>query len=415
MMRSMNEQILFSGFRIAVVTALFSAGTSNFLQAEDWYRWRGPNMDGISTETNWSSAWPAQGPKILWRAKVGQGYASFAVADGRLYSTGNTADTDTLHCLDASTGKVLWKYDYPEPVGAKYYDGGTSGTPTVDGETVYQLSKQGHLVALNVRDSKVRWQKDIRKEIGAELPEWGFAGSPHVHGDTLILNVGTYGAAVDKSSGDLLWSTGKKAAGYSTPLPYETRRGSGIAIFAAKEIVGIDPENGRKLWGHPWKTSYDVNAAEPIFKDDKVFISSGYRSGGALIDLSTDDPTQVWASQNMHNQFSSSVLIGEHLYGITGQDGKPGSGVACVEFATGKQMWKDESPAFGALTAAGDRLIILGEKGELMIAKAQPSKFEVLARSQILGGKCWTTPVISNGRIYVRNSKGQVACIDVSK
>ena len=131
-------------------------------------------MDGISTETNWLAKWPAQGPKVAWRAKVGQGYASFVVADGRVFTSGNDADTDTLYCLDTETGKVFWKYDYAEPLGAKYYDGGTSATPTVDGDVVYQLSKQGHLVALSVADGKVIWKSEIAKATNAELPEWGW-------------------------------------------------------------------------------------------------------------------------------------------------------------------------------------------------------------------------------------------------
>jgi outer membrane protein assembly factor BamB len=399
---------------MSIMTGLAVFLTSS-TQGEDWYRWRGPHLDGISRETNWSSDWPAQGPKVLWHAQVGQGYASFVIADGRVYTTGNTADTDTLYCLDANSGEVIWKHAYPEPLGPKYYDGGTSATPTVDGDTVYQLSKQGQLMALTTDKGQVKWKLDVAKVTGAKLSDWGFGGSPFVLDDKLILNVGTHGVAVDKASGKVRWSSGKGQAGFSTPRPFSITKSSGIAIFTGTELVGINPENGDRLWGFPWKTQYDVNAADPIFKDNQVFVSSGYRSGGAVFDLSTGQARKVWANQNMHNQFNTSVLIGEHLYGITGQDGKPGSGIACVEFATGEQMWKDGAPAFGAIAAAGDRLIIMGEKGELMIARAQPTKFEILAQAQILGGRCWTTPVLANGRIYVRNSKGNVACVDVSK
>ncbi|HAV64857.1 MAG TPA: alcohol dehydrogenase, partial [Verrucomicrobiales bacterium] len=154
---------------------------------------------------------------------------------------------------------------------------------------------------------------------------------------------------------------------------------------------------------------------DPIFHGDRVFISSGYRAGGALLDLSSGEPRQVWASQNMHNQFNSAVLIDGFLYGITGQNGKPEAGLACVEFATGKLRWKEESVMFGALTAANNHLIVIGEKGELVIADVNPERFVARSQAQVLGGRCWTAPVLANGRIYVRNAKGDVVCVEAHK
>ena len=399
--------------------ALVSAATTSLLtaiatQAADWPRWRGPDMNGISKETAGSAKALAGEPKILWRAKIGMGFASFAVADGRVYTTGNAADTDTLFCFDAETGRELWKHGYPEPLDPKYYDGGTSATPTVDGDTVYQLSRKGQLLALETKTGKIRWQKNLAKEVGAEIPMWGFASSPFVHGDLLVLNVGQHGTALNKKDGKIVWQTGRDASGYGTPVPFEVAGKKGLAIFAAKELAAVDTLTGKLQWSYPWKTEYDVNAADPIFSGTKVFLSSGYGTGGGLIDLSSGRPKEAWANKNMHNMFNSSILINGHLYGITGEAGKSGdSGLACVELATGKLKWLEKSLMFGALTATTDKLIAIGEKGELIIAEVNPDKFVATSRAQVLGGRCWTSPVLANGRIYLRNAKGDMICVDV--
>lgn len=400
--------------RIALLSAAVSLLTIGTTHSADWPRWRGPDLDGISKETGWSPKALDGEPKILWRAKVGMGFSSFAIADGRVYTTGNAADTDTLFCFDAATGREIWKVSYPEPLDPKYYDGGTSATPTVDGDTVYQLSRKGQLLALDARTGNEKWKKNIAKEAGAAIPEWGFAASPFVHGDLLIVNVGKHGTALEKKTGKLVWTTGRDAAGYGTPVPFDVGGKKGLAIFAAKELAAVDALTGKVQWTYPWKTSYDVNAADPIFAGTKVFLSSGYGTGGGLIDLAGGRPKEVWANKNMHNQFNSSILINGHLYGITGEAGKSGdSGLACVELATGKLKWLEKSLMFGALAAATDKLIAIGEKGELVIAEANPDKFTAVSRGQVLGGRCWTSPVLANGRILVRNAKGDVACVDV--
>jgi outer membrane protein assembly factor BamB len=237
------------------------------------------------------------------------GFSSFAVADGRVYATGNAADTDTLFCFDTATGKEVWKVSYPEPLDPKYYDGGTSATPTVDGDTVFQLSRKGMLFALEAATGKEKWKKNVAKEVSATIPEWGFAGSPYVSGDLLVVNVGKHGTGLDKKTGKVMWQTGRDASGYATPVPFEIGGKKSLAIFGGKELAALDPLTGKLQWTHPWKTDYDVNAADPIFTADKVFLSSGYGTGGGLIDLAGGRPKEIWANKNMHNQFNPSVLI----------------------------------------------------------------------------------------------------------
>ena len=167
------------------------------------------------------------------------------------------------------------------------------------------------------------------------------------------------------------------------------------------------------LWELPWKTEYDVNAADPIVTGDQMFPSSGYRKGGALLKLN-GEPKTVWASQNMHNQLNSSVLIDEHLYGVSGQSGH-GADLRCVEVATAKVLWTEKSAGFGALMAADGKLIVLSEKGELFLLRGEAREVRGAGESAVLGGKCWTAPVLSNGRIYCPKRQGNLVCLDVAE
>lgn len=378
----------------------------------DWYRWRGPDLNGISQESAWRSQWPAEGPKRLWTAQVGIGFASFSVSSNRVFTTGNANDHDTVFCFDAGTGKILWRHTYPHPLDPRYYEGGTSATPTVDGARVYTLSKRGHLFCLDVATGKVIWQKHLTKDFGMKMPEWGFASSPLVWGDLLLLNAGTAGLAVNKNNGQKVWDNGTDACGYSSVVPFNEDGQTRIAVLSAKTLFVLNPQTGREAWRFPWETKYDVNAADPIISGNRLFLSSSYGKGCALIEFNAGQVRQVYANKYMRNHFNSCVLLNGHLYGTTGESGQA-SYLMCMEWATGQVKWQERSVGLGALMAAEGKLIVQGEKGELLIVQATPEKFTPLARAQVLRGRCWTTPVLSQGRIYCRNAAGQVVALDV--
>lgn len=376
--------------------------------ALDWYQWRGPDHNGISKETGWSAKWPAQGPKQLWKAKVGIGFASFAVSAGRVYTVGNAKDNDTVFCFDANTGAEVWKFSYPAKLDPKYYEGGPSATPTVDGDRVFNLSKRGLVHCLDAAKGTVIWSKNLSEELKAKMPTWGFAGSVLIEGDLAIVNLGSTGAALDKKSGKVVWSSGEDEAGYSTAVPFVTGGERAVAMAVRQDVVALRVKDGKELWRFPWITSYDVNAADPIIDGSKVFISSGYNHGGGVFDVSTQPAKKIWENKNMRNHFNSSVLWQGHLYGVDENQ------LRCVVFDTGEVKWTEKSVGKGSLMMADGKLIVLSEKGELMVAEASPAGFKPTSRAQVLGGRCWTTPVLANGRIYCRNAAGDVVCVDVS-
>jgi len=380
------------------------------IQAADWSTWRGPHRDGISAEKDWKIA---AEPKVLWEAEVGLGFSSFVTAGNLVFTSGHHEDKDSVFCLNATTGEVIWTHAYPADLGDKYYEGGTSATPTLDEGKLYHLSRWGDLFCFEAATGKIVWEKNVQKETDSNVPEWGYAGAPLVQGKLLILNVGKAGMAVDKTDGKIVWKSDTDSAGYSTPYPI-TRDGKDLVIIgSADNYTAVEVANGTPLWSYKWNTRYGVNAADPILTGDTLFISSGYNKGCTLIKLTANQPQKIWENKVLKNQFNSSVLLNGHLYGIDGDQNSRCS-LKCVNLKDGKEVWAEKSIGFGSLMAADERLIILTEKGELVIAKASTEKFEEINRSQILSGRCWSAPVLANGKLFARNTPGHIVCLDAT-
>jgi outer membrane protein assembly factor BamB len=400
---------LIFGLGISVV----GTGFYSTAEAADWPNWRGPNYNGISSETGWASTWPQEGPKVLWKRSIGTGFTSIAVSNGRAYVMGNIDDNDILYCLDAETGKEIWKKSYPCPLFKKNHEGGPCATPTVEGDAIYTFSKNGDAIRFKAATGEMVWHKKLNKELGLKHPTWYFAGSPLLVDNMVILNAGTQGIALKKADGSVVWKSGKGACGYATGVPFTVGGQKCIAMPVSRDVVGLNPATGKVVWQFPWKTSYDINAADVIISGDTVFISSGYNKGCALYKINGGDVTKIWQNKNMRNQVNSSVLWQGHLYGFDDQVGGRGK-LTCLNLKTGEKKWSQGGMGTGSLMLADSKLIILGEKGKLVIAQASPEGFKELASAEILTGKCWTVPVLANGRIYARNADGQLVCVDVA-
>jgi outer membrane protein assembly factor BamB len=376
--------------------------------ADDWPHWRGPDRTGISKETGWSPKAPA----VLWRAKIGVGFSSFSVADGLLYTMGNVNDKDIVYCFDAETGKENWKYSYPCARMPKLYEGGPNATPTVDGEKVYTLSKAGYIACLGAADGQLLWSKKVK----AAMPKWGFSGSALIAGDTVIFNVGPNGLALNKMTGEPVWASGNGAAGYATPVPFVCGDTPALAMFSKASLLAVATRTGKVLWELPWVTRYDVNAADPVVSGDTIFISSGYDHGCAMVKFTGAGAFKVWENKNMRNHFNSTVLWEGYLYGFDEKTLK------CLDPKTGDVKWAQKDLGKGSLILADGKLIVLSEKGKLVIAPPSPDGFTPVSELQVFSPptrtKCWTAPVLANGRIYARKvvlkgKESEIVCIDV--
>lgn len=391
---------------LALLALVFTASITH---AGDWPHWRGASFDGISTE----AIKPAAAPKTLWKAQVGIGFSSFSVAAGRVYTMGHDgSDKDTVWCFDAATGKTVWSHSYDADLGDKYFEGGTTGTPTVDGDRVFTLSRWGDVFCFDAASGKIVWNRNVRQDADLRIPDWGFSGSPLVSGTTLLLNMAESGVALDKATGKTLWQSKNKDAGYSTPYPFLADGKKSAIIGSGRAYIAVEIATGNVLWTFDWRTSYGVNAADPIVRDGQAFISSGYEKGCALLKLGANPPTVVWTHKLMRNQMSPSLLIAGHIYGIDGNESKNPM-LKCLDWATGAEKWTFPDAGAGTVAAAGDQLIVLSDKGELSIGKATSEAFKPTVRAQVLTGRCWTVPVISHGRLYCRNAAGDVVCLDV--
>ena len=397
-----------------LVAATLALAAATCLHAADWPHWRGPDRNGISTETAWTDQWPAAGPAIAWKAQVGLGYSSFVVANGRVVTVGHANEKDTVFCFDAVTGKEVWKHAYPSELGDKYFDGGTTGSATVDGDRVFWLSRWGDLFCFNGADGKVVWNKNVQTETKARVPDWGFTGAPLVLGDKLILNVGDAGLALDKKSGAIIWQSTTKSAGYSTPLPFKQGNDMLVILGSAQSYVAVNANDGKEAWRIKWLTQYGVNAPDPILDGNRLFLSTGYGKGAALFELGGAEPKELWKSKALRTQMNGAVLYKGHLYGVDGDTTEKAS-LKCIDFATGAEKWKHPNFGSGGIIIADGRIVALSAAGELMIAPASPDGFKPTARGQVLGGKSWTAPVLANGFIYARNSRGDIVAVDARK
>ncbi len=376
----------------------------------EWPRFRGPEGNSIVLDPSFHAPTVAQGRK-LWTASVGKGYSGLSIAAGKAVTLGNKDGRDQVVCLDAASGRELWRHDYPAEPGS--YPG-PRASPWIEGNRVYAMSYWGHVYCLDVASGRPLWSRNVAQEVGADHGRWGFAGSPVVDGNALIINVGKAGCALDEATGRLLWKTGGGTSGYSTPVPLRHRGRPHWAIFGAKAFYLVEAAGGRIAFQHPWETSWDVNAADPLPVGDRVFITSGYGKGCALLDLAGSEPKEVWRNKAIASHFSSVVLHKDHIYGCDGNTGK--GHLVCLRAADGQELWR-ETLGFGSVILINDTLVHFNEKGTITIAPAQTEGFRSIARVEnvVTGGKVWTAPVYAYGRLFMRNDQGDIAAIAASR
>ena len=404
--------IVFAG---AMALAQSGLALSPPAKSSDWPQWLGPNRDGLSSETGILKSWPESGPKEVWRSKVGDGYSAIVVASGKLYTLYATGSEELLVSRDAKTGQENWRFTVDGSVWLDNWGNGPRSTPTVEDNMVFALGAKGQLHAVNATTGKKVWRHNLKDEYGAKIPTWGIATSPLVYDDLVIVDVGGKNGngvmAFDKKSGDVAWRLKTNGPGYSAPVAVTVNNVTQILAFTGTSLVSMSPKDGTQYWSYPWRTDYDVNAATPIFvSPDRVFISSGYGKGSALLQVKGGEnitATEVWKSRVMRNHFGTSLFVDGYLYGFDE------STLKCVDISSHETKWAKRGLGKGSLIFADGHLIVLSDKGNLILVEATPSEYVEKASAQVLRGRCWTVPTLANGHLFVRNQK-EMACFKLT-
>ena len=387
---------------------------SNSLPAADWPAWRGPRGDGVSAE-RLPEALPVDGLKRVWKAQVGVGFTAAAVSNGRLYTLGNRdkSDVATLFCLDAATGKEIWTKTWPSLLTPTMYEGGPNSTPVIEGDALYVVVKPARVVRLKAKSGEVDWEIDLTATHKTDLSPWGISGAPVIVGDAVALNYGSNGTLLDKGTGQVRWSTGTKGSSFNVPAVGRIGAEPTLLVLATNALVGVRLKDGAEQFRHPFGEGYFCHASDPIIRGNEVFISSSDH-GAQLVQYGSGKATVTWKNREFGNFMSTPVLLDGHLYGINTCDVKQTeTTLRCVEWKTGKVLWSEKGFGWGSLIAAEDgRILLLSDKGELSLASVSPAGFRLLGRFQALGGKCWTPPVLANGRVYLRNAAGDLVCYE---
>jgi len=414
-------------FFTALLALTFSA------LALDWPQYRGPGSDGRTSEKI-VRPWGTSGPKQVWKIPSEGGFSSFAVSGGRAFTL-SLKDADgvrqeALVALDANTGKEVWvaplnfaKYDGGGDSGTSENKGGDGprSTPTTDGKSVYTMSSQLVLRAFDAASGKPLWARDLIKENAGRNIQWQNAASPLLAGGLLYVVGGGAGEsllAINPKDGAIAWKAFDEKMTHATPVAANILGQPQIVFFVQSGLLAVEPKTGKELWRYPFQYNTST-AASPVVSGDIVYCSAGYGVGAGAVKV-TKNGAQFAAKEiyrmrgnaPLANHWSTPVVKDGHLYGMF-QFKEYGNGpMKCVELATGNVKW--EQPGFGPgqVILAGNQVIALSDVGELVLIDPRPDAYKELARADVLDGKCWTTPVLANGRIYARSTK-EAVCLDV--
>jgi outer membrane protein assembly factor BamB len=391
-------------FLLPATVALLALASQAMAQtAAVWPQWRGPNRDGISKETGLLKQWPAEGPPLVWKATgAGRGYSSFSISDGKLFTMGLRGDREYVIAFDIATGKEAWA----TPHGSAFRNDrgdGPRGTPTVDGDRIYALGGNGDLSVLEAGTGKIVWTKNVLKQFGGSNITWGISESPLVLGNKVLVNPGGPNAsmvALNKADGSVIWKSQSDRAGYSSAIPVEVNGATQVVFFTSERAVGLDAKDGRLLWEYARPANNVANVATPIAHGNRVFISSDYGTGGGVVEIKPDNKAQeIWFTKDMRNHHSSSVLIGDYLYGFSSAI------LTAIKFDTGEIAWRDRSVGKGSLVYADGNLYCFSENGVVGLVEATPTGYKEKGRFRIPQDSLptWTHPVVAGGRLYLRD------------
>ncbi len=402
---------------VALIVALVATISAQSNPVADWPQWQGPDRTGLSKEVGLLKQWPASGPAMAWSASgIGAGYGSLAIKGDRIFVQGSNGGRSIVHSLNRADGKNVWSKALGS-AGTNDRGSGPRSTPTLDGDRIYVLTENGDLACLKSQDGTAVWQRNILREFGGRNISWLISESPLVDGDHVIVTPGGRGAgivALDKMTGKTVWASKDLSdeAGYSSPIVADVQGVRTVMTLTGDAGVGVRASDGKLMWRYERVANRTANITTPVFHDNKVFYTSAYGTGAALLGLTAQagevKAQEIYFTREMQNHHGGVVLVNGYLYGFNN------SILTCVEFATGNSMWRNRSVGKGSLTYADGHLYLLGEDNTVGLAEAVPGGYTEKGRFRIpdQGLPSWAHPVVAGGKLYIRN-QATLAAYDV--
>ncbi len=417
-----QKHLLIPGVLLVLLVVLWAVWSGPKVSTAEamynWPQWRGADRTGVSQETGLLKEWPANGPEVSWSASgLGAGFGTVAIDGHHIFLQGARNNQSVIHCLKRSDGKVLWTTALG-PQLEHGRGGGPRGTPTVDGDRIYALTENGDLACLNKANGSVLWGFNILERFKGRNISWHISESPLVDGNRLVVTPGGPEAsivALDKMSGETLWTTKELSdrAGYASCVVADVGEVRTIMTFTHNAGVGVRAQDGKLMWRYEPVANRTANCTTPVFHENKVFYSSNYNTGCALLELKPNRQglvraEEVYFNRYLMNHHGGVVLVDGHLYGFHNAI------LTCMEFETGKVMWKDRSVGKGSLTYADGRLYLFSEKNVVGLAEASPRGYREKGRFSVKdqGWPSWAYPVVCGGKLYIRN-QGLLTCYNI--
>ena len=407
-MKKKMQHLFLSGL---LLFGLINLGFSQTENPESWIQFRGHYRAGLSTDKIAQTDWLTKKPELIWKKEIGSGFSELIISDGIIYTMeseqiDSVTGSEFLIAFDDATGKELWKTKVDSLfIDIDGWGNGPRATPTIDQNNIYSFSGNGKLTAHSKKKGKILWQVDFVKEFGSTCPRWGFSSSPLLVDDVLVMEVGGTEErafmAFNKKNGQIIWSKAKGDASYNSPL-LATIEGQQQIIFANRNRLYSFNSKGDTLW--TYKMPFAAPMAMPVLiEPNKLFVSAIRPTGYFVVEIKNNVATKVLNGGNMQNDFNSCSYYNGHLYGFHV------AALRCISVETGETKWTKRGYGKGSLILVDDKLLVLSDKGKLILVEAKPDAFEEKGFIQTIAGKSWTAPSFYNGKIYVRNLT-EMAC-----
>ena len=404
----------------ACIAAVLTWAASAVRADADWPRFLGPTRDG-HVAADVLERVPRDGWPVRWKTAVGEGFSGPVVVSNQVHLFHRTGGQEVLSAFSASDGSPRWTHSLPTAYSAQFGGGdGPSSTPTADHRRVFALGASGTLRAVSATDGRLLWQVDCAARFGAEPGFFGFGSSPLLLGDRLVVQVGGPEAGVvafAAADGRVLWKVGGDEAGYGSPVPWVRSGRPEVLCFHRAGLSVLDPEAGRELGRFPWRARMQasVNAASPVVVDGGVFVTASYGAGAAFLKRAEGGRLEpVWSGdESLSAHFATPVAVGGFLYGFHGRQ-ESGPDFRCIEASTGKVRWSLERAGSGSVLAAGKRLLLLMETGEVRVLEADPARPVEVARFQASGSGARAVPAVAGGRFYLRD-RSRLLCLEIAR